>query len=136
MNTLDTNLNNNDISIDYTHKINTSELYNWIYHLKNIKKEIKNIFKLLEQPIKPLVLKESILEKLVKKNLENNKLLSILNNYAKTRENIIECEDLHCDMIFINEHKNCRKNYLYHLENYTNLKNKIYNKIENKNKIS
>lgn len=105
-------------NIDITHKVNTTELHNWITHLKHIKIEIK----LLEETLKDKILVAEILEKFKKKSFENNKLISVLNNYSAIRSNMSECEDMQCDMTYISEHEKYKKTYLYHLEKYNNLK--------------
>jgi hypothetical protein len=130
MEPLETEIYNHDTEVDVTHKINTIELENWINHLKYIKKELANLIGLCSNDLNGKLDDESIFEKFQKKALENDALLSALQKYLSSRRDIIECEDMQCDMIYISEHESYRRGYLYHLDKYRRLKDEFFNKVQ------
>ncbi|PIB31594.1 hypothetical protein BFP78_06860 [Gaetbulibacter sp. 5U11] len=121
-----------DTNVDVTHKINTMELDNWINHLKYIKKELSNLINICKNELKDKLDDKSVVDRFEKKEIENETLLNALNNYSKSRLNIIECEDTQCDMIYITEHESYRRSYLYHLDKYRRLKDEFFNKVQGK----
>lgn len=120
---------NHDNEVDIAHKINTMELDNWINHLKYIEKELRNLINLSDQELYAKIDNENILNRFQKKEVENNTLLSVLYKYRSTREKIVECEDTDCDMVFISEHENLRRSYVYHLEKYRRIKDLFYGEL-------
>lgn len=132
METLETKIYNHDSEIDVTHKINSTELNNWINHLKYIKKELSNLIGLYGQDLSDKLEDESILQKFQKKDSENDLLLKALHKYMGSRSDIRECEDTQCDMIYITEHESYRRSYLYHLDKYRKLKDEFFSKIQGK----
>lgn len=126
MDKLDTNIYNHDSDVEVTHKTNTTELYSWISHLKYIQKELENILSIFNGNQTNKLEDKNMLIKFDEKVKENNNLLNVLNNYLRSRENIIECEDTACDMTFIKEHGTYRKNYHLHLNSYRALKDDFY----------
>lgn len=129
MKNIDTEIYPHDDNVDVMHKINTLELNNWIDHLTYIKKELSYLIGFCDEEQKN---QKGVLERFHEKGEENNALLTSLNNYNVTREQIIECEDTQCDMAYINEHESYRKNYLLHLDKYRNLKDEFFSKIQGK----
>ncbi|RKS53395.1 hypothetical protein BC962_1645 [Gillisia mitskevichiae] len=132
METLETKIYNHDSEIDVTHKINSTELDNWINHLIYIKKELSNLIGLYGQDLSDKLEDESILQKFQKKDSENDLLLKALHKYMGSRSDIRECEDTQCDMIYITEHESYRRSYLYHLDKYRKLKDEFFSKIQGK----
>ncbi len=123
---------NHDTNIDVTHKINTMELDNWINHLKYIKKELSNLINMCKNDLNDKFEDKSVVERFEKKEIENETFLNALNAYSKSRQNIIECEDTQCDMVYITEHESYRRSYLYHLDKYRRLKDEFFNKVQGK----
>lgn len=123
---------NHDTDVEVTHKINNIELDNWINHLKYIKKELLNLIGLCGEDLSSKLEDESILERFQKKDTENDNLLQVLYKYMKSRVEIAECEDTHCDMVFITEHETYRRSYLYHLDKYRRLKDEFFSKVQGK----
>ena len=120
-----------DSDVDMTHKINTTELDNWISHIKYIQKELDNltgIYKAISQTLE----EDGVLNKLSKKEAENQILLNALNKYVLLRSNLIECDDMQCDMVYITEHESYRRSYLYHIDKYRRLKDEVYSVIHAK----
>ncbi|QWX84890.1 hypothetical protein H0I23_04395 [Cellulophaga sp. HaHaR_3_176] len=132
MKTLNTTIYNHDTDVDITHKINTMELDNWINHLKYIKKELVNLIGITSKDLKNKFNDDTVVERFQKKEGENETLLNALQKYATSRSNIIECEDMDCDMIYITEHESYRRSYLYHLDKYRRLKDEFFNKVQGK----
>lgn len=117
-----------DSKIDVTHKINSTELNNWINHLKYIKKELNNFIGLYGKDLSNAP-DDGIIAKFQEKDAENDLLLKALNKYNSSRGDIRECEDTECDMIYITEHESYRRSYLYHLDKYRTLKDEFFNKV-------
>lgn len=121
-----------DGNIDVTHKINTMELENWINHLKYIKKELSNLVNMCKNELKDKFEDKDVINRFEKKEIENETFLNALHAYSKSRQNIIECEDTQCDMVYITEHESYRRSYLYHLDKYRRLKDEFFNKVQGK----
>ncbi|QIE59283.1 hypothetical protein G5B37_06815 [Rasiella rasia] len=132
MEILKTEIYNHDTDVDVTHKINTIELDNWINHLKYIKKELNNLIGLCGEDLSNKFKDDSVLLKFQKKEAENEILLQALFNYMNSRSDIVECEDTHCDMVFITEHESYRRSYLYHLDKYRRLKDEFFSQVQGK----
>ncbi|WP_378186993.1 hypothetical protein ACE939_01435 [Aquimarina sp. W85] len=130
MKTSNTEIYHHDNDLDVTHKINTIELKNWINHLQYIKKELNNLINLCTEELPGKFKNESVLEKFKKKRKENEQLLNAFSTYMLSRENIKECEDTQCDMIFITEHESYRRSYVYHLDKYRRLKDEFFVKVQ------
>lgn len=126
METVNININSYDKDLDVSHKLNTTEISNWLKHLKFTKEELKGLIKLCSKDLKNKLYDEKILSEFEKKNQENDNFISALNHYKSTREHIAECEDLDCDMVYIKEHEAYRKSYHYHLDKYRKLKDHFY----------
>jgi benzoyl-CoA reductase/2-hydroxyglutaryl-CoA dehydratase subunit BcrC/BadD/HgdB len=108
------------------------ELDNWINHLKYIKKELNNLISICNKELNNKLGDDKVVERFQKKEVENEALLNALLKYDKSRDNIIECEDTLCDMIYITEHESYRRSYLYHLDKYRRLKDEFFNKVQGK----
>ncbi|MBP8791884.1 MAG: hypothetical protein KBH29_01750 [Lutibacter sp.] len=126
---LQTEMYHHDTDVDETLKMNTIKLVNWIDHLKYIKKELNNLISIYREDLSYKLYDENVLQKLQKKEIENNNLLNALRKYMSLREVIAECEDIQCDMIFIKEQEIYRRCYLYHLDKYRRLKVNFLNKV-------
>ncbi|MDO7172308.1 hypothetical protein [Mariniflexile sp. AS56] len=132
MTNFNTQIFSHDTDVDVAHKINTMELDNWTNHLKYIKKELVNLISMCSKDLKNKLDDDSVLERFYKKEIENETLLNALQKYSNSRANIVECEDLQCDMSFITEHESYRRSYLYHLDKYRRLKDEFFNKVQGK----
>ncbi len=127
---MDTTIYDHDSDIDVTHKINTIELDNWINHLNYIKKELKNLTKLYAGDLEVKMQDKDIISRFEKKQAENETLLNVLHRYQSSRTDIIECEDMQCDMNYITEHETYRRSYLYHLDKYRRLKDEFFERVQ------
>lgn len=130
METIQKEIPNHHADVDVTHKINKIELDNWINQLQYTKIELSNLISLCEDELSDNLNDKSLYEKFQKKEIENENLLNALYNYLSSRNDIINCEDSQCDMIYLTVHDSYRRNYLYHLNKYQKLKNKFFNDVQ------
>jgi hypothetical protein len=100
--------------------------------LKYIKKELQNLIGLYGTDLQAKLDDSDVLLKFEKKDSENETLIAALHRYQISRQEIIECEDMPCDMVFITEHESYRRSYLYHLDKYRRLKDEFHNKVQGK----
>tara|TARA_R110002049_G_scaffold159800_3_gene324833 strand:- start:7709 stop:8128 length:420 start_codon:yes stop_codon:yes gene_type:complete len=121
-----------DTDVDLTHEINTMELDNWINHLKYINKELVNLTGIYSKKLSAKLEDHNVLNRLLKKQAENETLLNALNKYVIVRSNLRECDDIQCDMVYITEHESYRRSYLYHLDKYRRLKEEFFKKVRGK----
>ncbi|MBW2963013.1 hypothetical protein [Mesonia aestuariivivens] len=109
-----------------SHKKNSNELDHWMAHLLFIVKEMNYLKKLSE---KELTGKEYYFLKLEleRKKIENNKLITTLEKYIKSRSILNECDDMECDRLFIYEHEIYRKKYDRFISTYRTTKEMLFN---------
>lgn len=119
-----------DTDVDITHKNNSTELENWINHLRYIKKELVNLVNLCSVDLNVSKDENDVLKRLQKKEDENENLLNAMLSYSTSRTNIIECEDTQCDMVYIAEHETYRRSYLYHVDKYRRLKDEFFKEVQ------
>jgi hypothetical protein len=120
-----------DSDVDIMHKINTTELNHWISHIKYIEKELESL-SAIYKAISPNIEVDTVLYKLLQKQSENETLLNALNKYVLVRSNLIECDDMQCDMVYITEHESYRRTYLYHIDKYRRLKTEFFGVVHDK----
>ncbi len=124
MKNMNSQVYSHDNEVDLTHKINASELNNWIMHLQYTKKEINHLV-----AISNGILDEKFVDSFEEKHNENYDFLNLLTSYKNSRDSIMECEDNECDMAFISDHENFRQRYTYYLENYRKLKDIFFEEL-------
>ncbi|GGG50504.1 hypothetical protein [Bizionia arctica] len=108
--------------------IQTKRLQNletWIGHLSYVTNECDWLAKIAFNKINDKVLRDELLEKLD----SNSALLSEFYNYKSSIQSFHECDDLECDMFYINQHDDFYAKYLKHIHEYRLVKNKVYLKI-------
>lgn len=110
-----------------TFKNNSIELDNWIAHLEYIEKEINNLLNLSNGELSNVLEQQPVLMKLSIKKEENRISLNAFRKYKNSLPQATECEDVDCDMFYVNEHERFRKIYLYHLEKYRRVKEEYFN---------
>jgi hypothetical protein len=121
-----------DTEVDVAHKINTMELHNWINHLTYIRKELKSLIGFYNaQPLEKKEAQDTTSIKLEMKQKDNDVILSQLLRFKNTRNEIIECEDMYCDMNFIQQHEECRRMYLFHISKYRKVKDLFFKELQN-----
>ncbi len=105
-----------------TYKNNSIELENWLEHLTYIDKEITSLLNIAitdrvnTDDLTPL------LSELENQKKENSITIDKFNEYRNSLPKAAECEDVSCDMFYVNEHDKYRKSYRAHLENYRKIK--------------
>ncbi|SRX52446.1 hypothetical protein [Aequorivita sp. CIP111184] len=110
-----------------TFKNNCIELDNWINHFGYIEKEIDNLLNLSKGDLSNTLQNEDVLNKLSIKKEENIINLNAFRKYKDSLPQAAECEDVDCDMFYVNEHEKYRKAYMFHLEKYRNIKEEYFN---------
>ena len=102
------------------------ELNNWIVHLigNGVELEILlNIAKKLPND------NDDMVSKLKEIALENKLHLGIFYRYKNSMVNLHECEDMECDIYYINKHEEYRNLYVEILEALHKLKEELYTMI-------
>jgi hypothetical protein len=126
-----------DNELDVAHKINNIELDNWISHLNYVKSELNNLLVFYNShETEHTESKESLVERFEIRRVDNNVLLKSFSNYKNKREQLAECENIECDMIFIKEHESYRRMYLFHIDKYRKLKDRFFNEIQGKSNLT
>ncbi|MFC4689938.1 hypothetical protein ACFO5T_05810 [Dokdonia genika] len=122
-----------DSEVEVAHKINTMELHNWINHLTYVRKELNNLIGFYNaQPLEKRLEQEMTAQKFEMKQVDNDVILSELMKFKNSRGTIAECQDMHCDMTFIQEHEKCRRMYLFHIDKYRKLKDSFFADLRGK----
>ena len=107
------------------HKKRTQEINLWISHLNYITNECDWLAKIASNIIKDRDLRDLLLEK----SEINSSLLNELYSYRNTLDSFHECNDLDCDLYYIDLHDTICKKYIKHLENYRSVKDQVFFKI-------
>lgn len=115
-----------DADLDVVHKYNSIELKGWINQLEYINTEIDNLLKLYQKTISNSLLPEEIQNIFSKRKIQNNQLYDIILSYSNMYSNVIECNDIQCDMAYLNEYERLRRSYQYHLKRYQKSKDDLY----------
>ncbi len=109
-----------------TFKNNSIELENWLEHLSYINKEISNLLNIGKTERAKATEMRPILLNLESKKEENATTIEELNKYKNNLPKAAECEDVSCDMFYVNEHKKYRKSYRDYLESYREIKEEFF----------
>lgn len=97
------------------------ELDMWISHVSYITNECDNLAKIASNLIKDKDLRDELLLML----LENSKVLTQLYNARNETEKLNECDDVACELFYLNEHESTRSLYLKHIKIYRKLKEEV-----------
>lgn len=109
-----------------TYKNNSIELENWLAHFSYIDQEICSLLKMGKKNQKEATDFNAVLSSLESKREENLLTIDEFNKYKNALPKAAECEDVSCDMFYVNEHDRFRKAYRSHLEGYRNIKEKLF----------
>jgi hypothetical protein len=123
---------NHDSPEAITYKNNYEELENWIDHLNYIKKEIGILVNLGIGALTNKSEYSHVLLKFMQEKEDNEARLKDLQKYKDDLPRVAECEDVECDMFFVNEHEKFRKTYMKHLESYRVVKEEYFNVLKKK----
>ncbi|QXP74577.1 hypothetical protein RRF68_04435 [Tenacibaculum sp. HL-MS23] len=97
------------------------ELDMWISHVSYLANECDNLAKIASNLIKKRDLRDELLLML----LENSKILTQLYNARNETEKLNECDDVACELFYLNEHETTRSLYLKHIKNYRKVKQQV-----------
>lgn len=103
----------------------TQELEVWISHLNYVTIESDWLAKIASQKLN----NENLRDVLLEKSEQNGTMINELYNYKSSIEKYNECDDLECDIYYVNLHDTYSLKYLKHLETYRAIKNDIFAKI-------
>lgn len=121
-------IHEHDSDIDIIHKYNSFELKSWINQLAYIETEIDNLLKLCNKATSNHILINELSPLFSKLKSQNNNLYNLIFSYSKAYINVAECNDIQCDMVYLNEYERFRKNYQSHLNSYQKLKDDLYSR--------
>lgn len=107
---------------EITNKKDTIELKNWTNHLEYITKELEQLSAL----IKKYSDDTALLKQASKQQQENSEELSSLYNYAPSIADSQECDDVACDIFYLNKHEEFRNRYLTYLTRYRAFKSDVF----------
>jgi len=108
------------------------ELQVWIEHLKYVNQESDQLLK-LDSSLNSNE-NNQLRSALSEKNTSTHLLINELHTYKSTLDNFKECNDLDCDLFYIEKQDELRTKYLHHLRAYRLVKNRMYSKIIAPNK--
>lgn len=120
---------NHDSQESIVFKNNSIELNNWTTHLGYVSGEIENLLNLSKVELSRTLEHQPVLTKLSIKREENNIILKNFRKYKESLSKAVECEDMDCDMFYVNEHEKFRNIYMVHLEKYRKIKEEYFNLI-------
>lgn len=116
-----------DTPEEITFKSNALELSNWINHLNYVENEINNLLNLGRLEFKHFTEQNAaILDKLKQRKEENQVNLRAFTKYKNSLYIANECEDVACDIFYIEKHEQYRKVYLHFLEKYRKVKEEYF----------
>ncbi len=107
-------------------KNSSIELEDWIEHINYIEKEISSLLKLVKTDDLQSAEFQSKLGNLKRIKEGNANSLEELLKYQNGLPKAAECEDVDCDMFYVNEHIRYRNFYREHLENYRKAKEEFF----------
>ncbi|MEO8934948.1 MAG: hypothetical protein ABI295_11635 [Xanthomarina sp.] len=101
------------------------EINIWVSHLSYVTNECDWLTKIASNKLGDKDLRDKLLER----NELNSALLNELYNYKGSIGSFNECDDLECDLFYINQHDIFCNKYVKHIEDYRVIKNQVYLKI-------
>lgn len=101
------------------------ELSNWIEHLVNNGRELEILINIA----KKLSNDDDMIGNLKELTLENKLHLGVFYRYKSSMVNLHECEDMECDIYYVNKHEEYRNLYAGILQASHKLKEKLYTQI-------
>lgn len=107
------------------HTKRMQDLNIWISHLSYVTNECDWLSKIASNKLNDKVLTDELLEK----TELNSALLNEFYNYKSSVQSFLECDDLECDLFYINQHDTFYTKYVKHIDDYRLTKNKVYLKI-------
>ena len=103
-------------------KRSENELAHWLSHVNFITYEGDRMAKIASNVLNNTQLRDAFLN-----TIEESILVTkTLNAYKKAMPNYKECDHLECDMFYINQHEEVRRDYLKLIATYRELKDVFY----------
>lgn len=112
----------NDTDSDIVKKQMQRELQLWISHLDAVNMEADRLAKIASNKIGNKVLRDEMLNM----TDETISMLNYMYTYRNSLNNFDECDDLECDLHFVQQHENACDKYVKHIQTYRILKDRIY----------
>lgn len=101
------------------------ELNNWINHLVHTGEEIL----ILRDIVTKIEGQDNLKERLHNFAMDNKLQLGVFFRYKNSLINVHECEDLECDIYYLNKHEEYRNIYETFYESFRQIKDEVYNLI-------
>lgn len=101
------------------------ELNNWIEHLVDNGRELEILINIA----KKLSNDDDMGSRLKELAMENKLHLGVFFRYKSSMVNLHECEDMECDIYYVNKHEEYRNLYKAILQESHKLKEELYTKI-------
>lgn len=111
----------NDTENQIIQKKQTQEADVWITHINYISEESELLLKICSEKINS----KKLFKKVEKSNEKLQKLLPELYSYRSSIKNINECEDLECDLFYLNRQDEVRDHYFDFVNTYRILKKEV-----------
>jgi hypothetical protein len=122
-----------DSDVEVAHKINSMELHNWINHLAYVGEELKSLVTFFNsQSSKKWMEREKLSQRFQIIMFDNNVINRQLQNFLDSRTSIVECQDMKCNISFIQEHEKCRRMYQFHIDKYRKMKDTFFTNLQRK----
>ncbi|AUC84696.1 hypothetical protein CW731_05050 [Polaribacter sp. ALD11] len=119
------NISNNESESQVLQKRSLEEINLCIEHLNFITEECDYLVRISSNNLNDIDLKDRVLLF----TDENTNMYTTFLKYRNTVGDFLECIDLDCDLFYHNEHKKNRDLYQNHLENYREIKRKIFREL-------
>ncbi|WP_347173735.1 hypothetical protein [Polaribacter uvawellassae] len=101
------------------------ELDVWISHVNYVTEECDKLAKIASNLMKNRDLRDELLL-MVEKNAD---CLTQLHSARNETEKLNECDDVACDLFYLNEHEVTRSLYLEHIKGYRKLKEEVLSNL-------
>lgn len=112
----------NDTDSDIVKTQMQRELQFWIGHLDDVNIEADSLAKIASNKLGDKQLRDDLLNTID----ETIMMLNSLYTYRNTLNNFDECNDLECDLHFVQQHELVCEKYMVHVKAYRVLKDKLF----------
>lgn len=118
---------NHETEGEITNIKDTSELKNWISHLEYFNTELEYLVALVKKHNS----QSNLIENLESQQKENKEEIAALFQYAPSISDSQECDDVDCDIFYLNKHEEYRDRYQKYIASYRKLKTKVFENLLN-----
>ncbi|MBM1107644.1 hypothetical protein JQC67_15920 [Aurantibacter crassamenti] len=106
-------------------KKDKAEIDNWTNDLEYINEELEYLLDIEDRMLN----NSELYQQLHSMRRDNTLRLGSLYRYEGSMKNALECDTVHCDTYYLNNHEKNRSSYLEHLKKYRNIKSKVLSNI-------